>query len=120
MILHFNPTNYLRLEDPRTIDTSASGASFATSTGDILEVTSFGPGVFRLRIGPHTRPDYGILVGRSKPCTVGQPDANVTSFGAGDAMLEVSGGPLRFRLLWHGAQVLESITDQHFRGALKL
>ena len=59
VILHFDPTNYLRLEDPRAIDTSAAGASFATSTGDIVEVTSYGTGVFRLRIGPRTRPDYG-------------------------------------------------------------
>ena len=120
MILHFSPTNYLRLEEPRTIDTSASGASFATSTGDVVEVTSFGPGVFRMRIGPNTRPDYGILVGRSKPCTVAQPQTGTTTFSAGDATLEVSGGPLRFRLLWRGAAVAGSITDQHFRGFTRL
>ncbi len=120
MILHFSPTNYLRLEDPRTIDTSASGASFATSTGDVLDVTSFGPGVFRVRIGPHTLPDYGILVGRSKPCMVAQPGAGVTSFSAGDGTLEVSGGPLRIRLLWHGVAVAGSITDEHFRGHTRL
>ena len=36
-----------------------------------------------MRIGPHTRPDYGIVVGRSKPCTVAQPEAGITSFSAG-------------------------------------
>jgi alpha-D-xyloside xylohydrolase len=120
MILHFNPTNYLRLEDPRAIDTSAAGASFATSTGDIVEVTSYGPGVFRLRIGPRTSPDYGIVVGRSKSCTVAQPDAALTTFVAGDATLEITGGPLAFRLLWRGAPVATSITDQHFRGYTRL
>ena len=120
MILHFDPTNYLRLEDPRAIDTSSAGASFATSTGDILEVTSYGPGVFRVRVGPNTRPDYGIVVGRSKSCTVGAPSPNVTSFSAGEATLEISGGPLRFRLLWQGAPVLASIADQHFRGFTRL
>ena len=120
MILHFNPTNYLRLEEPRAIGTSAAGASFATSTGDILEVTSYGPGVFRLRIGPRTRPDYGIVVGRSKSCTVAQPDVTLTTFGAGDATLEITGGPLAFRLLWKGAPVATSITDQHFRGYTRL
>ena len=120
MILHFDPANYLRLEDPRAIDTSAAGASFATSTGDIFEVTCYGPGAFRLRAGPHTRPDYGILVGRSKPCTVAKPDAATTTLTAGDAMLEISGGPLRFRLLWRGAEVAGSITDQHFRGFTRL
>ena len=120
MILHFNPTNYLRIENPRTIDTSASGASFATSTGDVLEIGSFGPGIFRMRVGPHTRPDYGMLVGRSKSCSVSQPEPGITEFTAGDATLEVSGGPLRFRLRWKGARVAESITDQHFRGFTRL
>ena len=79
MILHFSPTNYLRLEDPRTIDTSASGASFATSTGDILEVSSFGPG----RVPPAHRPAHAPgLRHRRRPvasrCTVAQPGAGVT------------------------------------------
>ncbi|HVF65816.1 MAG TPA: TIM-barrel domain-containing protein [Casimicrobiaceae bacterium] len=119
MILHFNPTNYLRLEDPRTMDTSSGGASFATSTGDIVEVTSYGPGVFRVRMGPNTRPDYGIIVGRSKPCTVGQQEG-ATTFTAGDATLKVAGGPLRFELQRHSKPVLASITDEHFRGFTRL
>ena len=120
MILHFNPMNYVRLEDPRAIDTSSAGASFATSTGDILEVTSHGAGVFRLRIGPNTRPDYNIVIGRSKPCAVGHPSPGSTTFTAGDATLEIAGGPLRFRLLWRGALVASSITDEHFRGFTRL
>lgn len=120
MLLHFDPTNYLRIEDPRAIDTSAGGASFATSTGDLMEVSSYGPGIFRVRIGPQTRPDYGILAGRSKPCTVAAPPSGLTTFGAGDATLEIGGGPLRLRLLWKGRSVLGSITDQHFRGYSRL
>lgn len=120
MYLHFDPTNYLRLEQPNAIDTSAAGASFATSTGDLLEVTSYGPGVFRLRVGPHTKPDYGILVAKSKPCTVATQPSGLTTFTAGDATLEIGGGPLRFRLLWRGKQVAGSITDEHFRGFTRL
>ncbi|MDH5285296.1 MAG: alpha-xylosidase [Betaproteobacteria bacterium] len=120
MLLHFDPTNYVRLEDPHPIDTSATGASFATSTGDLLEVTSYGPGVFRLRLGPHGKPDYGILVGKSKPCTVAVPQSGITTFTSGDASLEIGGGPLRFRLTWRGRQVAGSITDQHFRGFARL
>jgi len=120
MLLHFDPTNYVRLEDPHPIDTSATGASFATSTGDLLEVTSYGPGVFRLRIGPHSKPDYGILVGKSKPCTVAVPRSGITTFTSGEATLEIGGGPLRFRLTWRGKAVAGSITDQHFRGFARL
>ena len=31
---------------------------------------SYGPGVFRLRAGPDTRPDYGIVAGRAQACAV--------------------------------------------------
>ena len=120
MLLHFDPTNYQRIEQPNAIETSAGGASFATSTGDLLEVTSFGPGIFRLRLGPHARPDYGIVVGKSKPCTVAVPQAGLTTFTSGEATLEIGGGPLRFRLLWRGQSILGSITDQHFRGFSRL
>lgn len=118
--LHFDPTNYIRLDEPNVIDTSGSGASFATSTGDLLDVSCFGPGIFRLRIGPHTRPDYGILVGRSKPCSVSHTNRAIWTFSAGDAELELSGSPLKFRLLWKQAPVLTSVSDQHFGGWTRL
>ena len=62
-----DPAAFLRLDAPNTLGTTATGASFATSTGDVLEVSCYGPGVFRLRAGPNTRPDYGIVTGRVKP-----------------------------------------------------
>jgi len=66
----FDAGSYLRLDAPQCIGTSSAGASFATSTGDILEVSCFGAGIFRLRMGPQTRADYGLLAGRSKACDV--------------------------------------------------
>ena len=68
--MHFDTTAFLRLDAPGSLGTSAAGASFATSTGDILEASCYGPGVFRLRVGPNTRPDYGLVQGRGKACTV--------------------------------------------------
>jgi hypothetical protein len=65
-----DPADYLRLEVPHSLGTTSAGASFATSSGDILEVECFGPGAFRLRVGPHTRPDYGLVVARAQGCTV--------------------------------------------------
>ncbi|MFO1283651.1 MAG: glycoside hydrolase family 31 protein [Burkholderiales bacterium] len=113
-------TAFQRLDAPNSLGATASGASFATSTGDVLEVSCFGPGVFRLRLGPNTRPDYGIVVGRVKPCTVTQAGPDRWTFTAGDALLEITAAPLAFRLLWKGAPVLNSITDQHFRGWTRL
>jgi alpha-D-xyloside xylohydrolase len=116
----FDPSAFLRLDSPQSLGASASGASFATSTGDILEVSCYGPGVFRLRVGPNTRPDYGLVLGRTRACTVAHESDGRYSFSAGDAAVEILGAPLRFRLLNRGKPVLASITDQHFRGFTRL
>src|SRR5512141_980868 len=115
----FDATSYLRLEAPHCIGSTASGASFATSTGDILEVSAFGPGVFRLRVGPKTRPDHGLIAGRAKACTFAQEDG-VYRFGSGDATLELRPSPLRFRLLRDGALVAGSIDDESPDGTTRI
>ncbi len=115
-----DPAAYLRIEALNSLGSTSSGVSFATSTGDLLEITAYGSGTFRLRLGPNARPDYGLIVGRAKPCTVSQPAARAWTVAAGDATLEIAGAPLRFRLLWKGAPVLSSITDEHFRGWTRL
>ncbi|HSC98435.1 MAG TPA: TIM-barrel domain-containing protein [Casimicrobiaceae bacterium] len=117
--MHLDPSAHLRIEAHQSIDTSAFGASFATSSGDILEVSSFGNGVFRLRMGPRTLPDYGIVQQAAEPCDATQDATGPWRFIAGDAALELTRAPLRFRLLWKGEPIFGSITDQHFRGFLR-
>jgi alpha-D-xyloside xylohydrolase len=116
----FDLASILRLDVLQSVGTSASGAEFATSTGDIFEVSCFGPGVFRLRAGPHTKPDYGLLVSRTKACTITRGDATSWEFTAGETILELTGAPLSFRLLHRSAPVLCSITDQHIGGTTRL
>jgi alpha-D-xyloside xylohydrolase len=118
--MHFDTTAFIRLDASSGLGVSASGASFATNTGDILEVACFGTGVFRLRVGPNTRPDYGLVLGRAQRCDVAQPAPGTWTFAAGDASLELTGEPLSIRLLHDGQQVLTSITDEHFRGLTRL
>ncbi len=113
-------TPILRLDALQSLDTSASGVSLATSTGDILEVTCYGPGVFRLRAGPSTQPDYGLVIGRAKACAVEPGEDGAWTFTAGDATLELAAAPLRFRLLHRGTPIAGSITDEHFRGSTRL
>jgi alpha-D-xyloside xylohydrolase len=120
MAIFIDSAAYLRIDSLQAFGTTASGASFATSTGDILEVSCYGPGIFRVRLGPNTRPDYGIVTGRAKPCTVAHARDRASTFTAGDATLEVGGSPLRIRLLWKGEPVLGSITDEHLRGWTRL
>ena len=119
--MQLDPSACLRIEAPKSLGTTAGGASFATSTGDIVEVSAYGPGIFRLRFGPRTKPDYGIVVGRAKACAVSQPAPDTWRFVSGDATLDITGdGALRFALQWKGATVQESITDEHFRGWTRL
>jgi alpha-D-xyloside xylohydrolase len=117
--MHFDASSFLRLDAPQSLGATASGASFATSTGDILEVTCYGPSTFRLRVGAKTRPDYGIVDARAKPCTTSHQDGG-WRFESGDTALELLGGPLRMRLRHRGSTVLQSITDEHFRGFTRL
>jgi alpha-D-xyloside xylohydrolase len=115
-----DPAAYLRLEIEGSLGATGTGASFATSTGDILEVTAQAGGAFRMRLGPNTRPDYGLLVGRARACTTSQPGPRLWSFANGDATLELAGTPLRIRLLWKGVPVFTSVTDEHVRGWTRL
>jgi len=118
--MDFNSGSFLRLDSPQSLGASSSGASFATSTGDILEVSCYGDGVFRIRAGPNTKPDYGLVSGHTKACTVAhEPDGRYT-FSTGDTVFEIAGAPLRFRLLHRGKPVLTSISDEHFRGWTRL
>ncbi|MGE5088766.1 MAG: TIM-barrel domain-containing protein, partial [Candidatus Levyibacteriota bacterium] len=118
--MNFDPSDYLRLDIPQSFGATSTGTSFATSSGDILEVTCFGPGVFRLRAGPTTRPDYGIAAGRPRSCDVAQPRPGVWSLTAGDSMLEITGAPLSMRLWWKGEPVLATVTDEQVRGGTRL
>ncbi len=119
MAIILDAAAYLRIDAPQTFGTSASGASFATSTGDILDVACFGPGIFRLRLGPNTKPDYGILVGRAKACTTTRVDGG-WRFEAGDGALVVHGTPLSCALQWKGADVLASTTDEAVHGGTRI
>jgi len=112
--------DYLRIDASSGLGASASGASFATSTGDVLEIGSFGAGIFRLRIGPNTRPDYGLIAARAQRCDVAQPSRGTWTFASGDGSLELSGTPLSLRLLHAGKPVLSSITDRTRDGLTRL
>ena len=118
--MHLDPTSYLRIEAHQSLGTTGSAASFATSTGDVLEIACFGAGVFRLRMGPQTQPDYAIVQGREEACEIVQDPPGEWRFVSGRARLEMRSAPLSFRLFWQDAPIFGSTTDQHFRGWTRL
>jgi alpha-D-xyloside xylohydrolase len=117
--MEFDTAQFLRVDARERVGISGSGAEFATSTGDILEVSCYGPGVFRLRAGPNTKVDYGLVVARTKACTVASPEEGIATFAAGETTLELRRDPLRIRLFHRGAPVAGSTTDEIFGGSTR-
>lgn len=115
----FDASPYVEVDALRGIDASAAGATFVTATGDICEVSSFGPGIFRIRIGPRTRPDYGLVRARSKPCRSSRR-GDTWVFESGEASLAIEPTPLRIRLSLRGAVLTGSTTDQLPQGPGRL
>jgi alpha-D-xyloside xylohydrolase len=77
----------------------------------------YGDGVFRLRLGPNTLPDYGLVVAQAQALV----DAHGSLSGAlemrsGDVRLRIACEPLQIALTRDARDVLTSITDEHFRG----
>ena len=55
-----NPIDFTRLEALTLVERTPWGGRFDVG-GVPLSVTAHAPGVFRLRFGPETKPDYGLL-----------------------------------------------------------
>ncbi len=112
----FDPHRYRRFDQLELVSSDAHGATFAVD-GETLRIDAHAVGVFRLRAGQGQRPDYGLLA---------TPEAHMAShvapvdhgwrITAGDCAFDVLEAPLRFRLWRAGRLVLQSTTDEHFRG----
>src|ERR1700687_6349974 len=110
--MQLDTTAFIRLDAPNSLGATASGAAFATNTGDIFEVACFGPGTFRLRVGPNTRPDYGLVLGRAQRCDVAQPAPGLWTFTSGNARLEIGGEPMSMQLFHDEQRSLASMNGE--------
>src|SRR5438128_3186426 len=92
------------------------------SNGDVTPgfVESYGDGVFRLRLGPHTLPDYGLVLAQAQALDASIGTAGAMRVAAGESALLLEQDPLRVVLERRGAPILTSITDEHFRGSTRL
>src|SRR5262245_12541489 len=95
-----DPGSLTRLEGLSLIERTAYGARFDVG-GVALALTAHAPGVFRLRFGAQTRPDYGLL---AAPAPSGPaPELREVEPGcfklfAGRYALKLKDRPLRFNL----------------------
>ena len=89
-----------------------------------ISIATFGAGIFRLRINPIAKPDYGLLVANAVAPAVGSAKRgeNSLTLTSGRASLTLASDathPLHLTLTHRGKTVLTSITDEHFRGMAK-
>jgi alpha-D-xyloside xylohydrolase len=99
-------------------------ASCVTMSGKhaAIAVTNYAGGVFRLRINPIAKPDYGLIVTASGDTSDVESAVGHFKTKSGKSALTLSSNAtqaLRFDLSWRGKTVLSSITDEHFRGMAK-
>lgn len=108
----FDTSAFLRVGIAGLVDATSASASFATTTGDMLEVSAYADGAFRLRVGPTSRPDYGLVSGRTRSFTTLPAGANRWTLTNGDTALSIGGSPCTLTLSWRDGHVLASTTDR--------
>ena len=122
--MQLTPASFARAVGLRAVGSDDLRAAFDVELTDGSRRPAFvechGDGVFRLRLGPQTLPDYGLVL--SKPVALGTSSGPTGElrFAGGTATLIVRQNPLGFALEQDGATVLRSITDEHFRGWTRL
>jgi alpha-D-xyloside xylohydrolase len=112
-----------RLDTLRLTAATPTGARFATDVGT-LEIDAYAPDIIRLRgtLADAAAPaDYGLLVGAPERShvKVATVDGGYV-LEAGTVGLELSSSPVRLRFMREGRAVLQSTTDGHIRGGLRL
>ncbi len=111
--------DFQRLAEVRAVSATTSEARF-TVDGIFLSITAHAEGLLRLRIGESQLPDYGLLQQAAAGSLTVSEIKGHWRIASGDAELEIYAQPFRIVLKRDSKVVLESITDQHFRGRTRL
>lgn len=98
-----------------------SRVSFSTESGPVV-IESYAPGIMRVQIGLSQLPDYGLLANPSTqhPMNGSQLDAGFRFDTAEGLSIELQANPFKFTLYHHQKKVLQSVTDGHIKGGLRL
>ncbi|MGE5105290.1 MAG: alpha-xylosidase [Betaproteobacteria bacterium] len=123
--MEVDPRRFARASRFVACDGPAGRVSFDVAFSDGTSapgyVQGFGDGVFRLRIGTQSLPDYGLVVAEPGPCHASVDDlGGLRVTGSGAATLVLQQDAMRLVLEHDGQATLESITDEHFRGFTRL
>jgi alpha-D-xyloside xylohydrolase len=122
--MQLDPTRFARAVRLIPVQREGSRTTFEVQLSDGRRLPAFveryGADAFRIRLGPQTLPDYGLVVAQAQPLSM-QSDAEGRMIVEGaSSRLILDRDPLRFVLERAGTTVLTSITDEHFRGWSRL
>jgi alpha-D-xyloside xylohydrolase len=120
--MNFTDFDRLLAIAPNSSTSNEANATTMEGRRIAIALTSYGAGVFRLRINPIAKPDYGLIVARCDRTTNASSTAKALSAIAGKASISVSSDAthaVNLRLMHRGKPLLSSIEDEHFRGMAK-
>jgi len=116
-------TQFDRLISFAPSDVVATEATVVSLDGKSVSVSlaSYGAGVFRLRVNPIAKPDYGLVVAQAEPDAAerGESSLKIKSGRATLTLASDASHALNLTLQHKGKTLLTSITDEHFRGMAK-
>ncbi len=87
-----------------------------------FSLASCGKGIFRLRMNPIAKPDYGLVSVRNDDAAAMKQGESSLSISTGNASLTISSDAthaVNLSLQYSGKTLLTSITDEQFRGMAK-
>ena len=113
-------SSFQRLGEVHLVEADSTLIRFQVD-GHPIVVSAHTDATLRLRIGESALPDYGLLQHAS---ALGKLELTTQASGwriaNGDTSLIIESAPLRFTVQRAGKTILNSITDQHFRGRTRL
>ncbi len=119
MNIDFTDFDRLRSIDPNPAAAHEVVATTVDGKRIAVSLASYGAGIFRLRVNPIAKPDYGLIVaapGEAVPVASGP---HALALRAGSARLTLSSDDthaVNLALTHRGKPLLRSISDEHFRG----
>jgi len=124
MSVQLDPARFARALRTVVRDRGESRVAFdlALSDGDTTPafIEDYGDGAWRLRLGPRTLPDYGLVVASPRPVHAAVDEAGRVTLTSGATRLSLDQNPLRVVVERAGSPIFGSITDEHFRGWTRL
>jgi alpha-D-xyloside xylohydrolase len=122
MQIDFTDFDRIRSIAPNPSATNEAIATTADGKRVVISLASYGAGIARLRVNPIAKPDYGLIVAKADDAGVFSHGANSISITSGKLTCKLWSDEthsLQLQLSYRGKTLLQSTSDEHFRGMAK-